>query len=139
MLATRPRLGENVLWDIPDWTGVQQTTRADVAKSAVKELVKSPDIAWGFGTWTSGAPWEQAADGSYVLIHAGCKPNTAEHQNRLQAAIAANSGAFNATPFSRSLLGAKSYFQGQKRTTTSARPVTKTASSTARSTASRSS
>jgi hypothetical protein len=115
VLATRPRLGENVLWDIPDWTGVQQTTRADVAKSAVRELVKSPDIAWGFGTWTSGSPWDQAADGSYVLIHAGCKPNTAEHQNRLQAAIAANSGAFNATPFSRSLLGARSYFQGQKK------------------------
>ncbi len=102
-----------VTWDnIPDWTGTTKERRIDIGKSVISDLVKDRSISWGFGTWTNKEPWKSEPD--YTLIHVGTKPHTDDHQQELQAAIAATDKQ-SGTPFGPSINAAYNYFSGQKR------------------------
>ncbi len=110
----RQKTAASVSWNVPAWTGVTVESRMNVAKTVIGEMFKDPSIAWGFGRWTSEPPWSLAADGSSTLIDVGCRPNMADQQTKLQAALAtAVPGGW--TPFSPSLTGAKLYFEGKKK------------------------
>jgi Tfp pilus tip-associated adhesin PilY1 len=113
-MQVRQKTAASVTWDVPAWTGVTVETRMNVAKTVIGELFKDPNIAWGFGKWDGQAPYQQAADGSWTLIDVGCRPNLADQQTKLQAALAAATPGAG-TPFSPSLLAAKLYFEGKKK------------------------
>ncbi len=111
-LTNRVKTTASVGWDIPPWTGVTLDTRISVAKAVISELVKDTSISWGFGTWTTdSAGYTEAND--YSIIHVGCNAHTTEHQARLQAAIAATESR-SSTPFSRSFVAGRKYFQGTR-------------------------
>jgi hypothetical protein len=111
-LLNRVKTSAAVSWDIPPWTGVTTDTRIGVAKAVISELVKDTSISWGFGTWTTDAAG-YVPEKDYTIIHVGTNAHTAEHQARLQAAIAATESR-SSTPFSRSLLAGATYFKGTR-------------------------
>ncbi|MFO7708365.1 MAG: PilC/PilY family type IV pilus protein [Desulfobacterales bacterium] len=108
----RPRTLAQVDWAMEPWTGVTIETKIDVAKTVISELVKDTSISWGFGSWAAAvSPYVVAND--YTAIHVGCNPHTADHQARLQAAVAGVT-TYSSTPFSPSILAGKKYFAKEK-------------------------
>jgi hypothetical protein len=108
----RPRTVAQVNWEMEPWTGVTIETKISVARTVISELVKDTSISWGFGSWAADtSPYVAAND--YTAIHAGCNPHTADHQAKLQAAVAGLT-TYSSTPFSPSILAGQKYFAKQK-------------------------
>jgi hypothetical protein len=111
--SSRPRTLAEVIWDMEPWTGVTIETKIDVAKTVISELVKDTSISWGFGSWANDSIAGYTYLIDYTKIHAGCNPHTAEHQAKLQAAVAGLT-TYSSTPFSPSILAGKKYFAKEK-------------------------
>jgi hypothetical protein len=111
--SARPRTAAQVDWAMDPWTGVTVETKINVAKTVISELVKDTGISWGFGSWANDYLSYYRPELDYTLVHAGCNPHTAEHQAKLQAAVAGLS-TYSSTPFGPSILGGKKYFNKEK-------------------------
>ena len=111
--SSRPRTTAQVDWAMEPWTGVTVETKINVAKTVISELVKDTGISWGFGSWANDYLAYYRPELDYTLIHAGCNAHTAEHQAKLQAAVAGLS-TYSSTPFGPSILAGKKYFNKEK-------------------------
>jgi hypothetical protein len=109
----RPRTAAGVNWEIPPWTGVTIETKIGIAKTVISELVKDTGISWGFGSWATDTTAGYSSTNDYTLIHAGCAPHTADHQAKIQAAVAGLT-TYSSTPFSPSLIAGRKYFNGER-------------------------
>ena len=88
-------------------------TKISVAKTVISELVKDTSISWGFGSWASDSTAGYTYLIDYTKIHAGCNPHTAEHQTKLQAAVA-GLATYSSTPFSPSIPRRQKKFAKEK-------------------------
>jgi len=119
-VSSRTKTSASVSWNPPEWGGVTQEMRITIGKDVISELVKDRSISWGFGSWTwdnNGADPDTEFDDpalDYTLIHAGTNPNTDAHQAIMQRAISEQVPIVE-TPFIESILGAKKYFEGNKK------------------------
>ena len=113
LTTSRPRTAASVSWSIPEWTGVTIETKIDIAKTVIGELVKDTGISWGFGSWANDPTDYYSSTIDYTKIQVGCNAHTAEHQVKLQAAVA-GLGTYSSTPFSPSLIAGRKYFDKEK-------------------------
>ncbi|TFG42253.1 MAG: hypothetical protein E4H48_04905, partial [Syntrophobacterales bacterium] len=111
--TTRPRTSAGATWDVPPWTAVTIERKIDVAKTVIGELVKDTGISWGFGSWANDSTDHYTYLIDYTKIHAGCNAHTAEHQTKLQAAVA-GLNTYSSTPYAPSMDGGRKYFNKEK-------------------------
>ena len=112
--TTRPRTTAGVTWNVPPWTSVTIEKKIDVAKTVIGELVKDTGISWGFGSWANDQTDGYTYLIDYTKIHAGCNAHTAEHQTKLQAAVA-GLNTYSSTPYAPSMDAGRKYFSKTKR------------------------
>ncbi|MCU0936650.1 MAG: PilC/PilY family type IV pilus protein, partial [Gammaproteobacteria bacterium] len=113
MTTQRPRTAASVSWSVEPWTGVTIETKVDVAKTVIGELVKDTGISWGLGSWANDQTDSYGSAIDYTKIHAGCNAHTAEHQAKLQAAVAGLK-TYSSTPYAPSMDAGRKYFNKEK-------------------------